>query len=75
MPKVKVSEIFALQNRLNEINRLNLEDIIFVDDQNEAIEIPHDIVDDFRFTGLNNTDFIISNFYKHGWDAGEEFKR
>jgi len=75
MPRIKVSEILALKKRQSEINSYNLEDIIFIDDEDKPFEIDHEIIDDFRFTGLNNIDFITSNFYKHGWDSGEKFSR
>ena len=61
---IKISEIIELKERLSEINRLNLSDIDFIDYDNTLIKIEPSIIEDFKFTGLNNTDFIWSGFYK-----------
>lgn len=63
---VKISEITAITNRLREINSVNLSDIIFVDDSGNTIEIEKEYIDEFKFIGLNNVDFITSEFYKKG---------
>ena len=66
--KVKISEIIEINKRLNEINRLSLDEIEFLDDEGNNVEIDETIMSDFKFTGLNNTDFIFSGFYQTGFD-------
>ena len=52
-----------------EINNEKLTDILFVDDKgNNAVKCSEKEIEDFRFGGLNNTDFITSGFYLTGWD-------
>ncbi len=63
----KVSEIIKLKERLYEINQQPLESIDFLDDNGNRIEIDKRHVHDFKFTGLNNSDFIATNFYKEGF--------
>ena len=67
--KIKISEIIELRNRLKEINSQPLGTIDFLDDEGNVVEIHKDIVDDFAYTGLNNCDFITSNFYKTGFNS------
>lgn len=65
---IKISEIIALRNRINEICSLNLTDINFIDDDGNKIDIDTKIIEEFKYTGLNNTDFIVSGFYKNGFN-------
>lgn len=67
--KIKISEIIELRNRLKEINSQPLDTIDFLDDEGNVVEIHKDIVDDFAYTGLNNCDFITSDFYKYGFNS------
>jgi hypothetical protein len=63
---VSIEEILELRERLREINALPLDDITFIEN-GEELEIDKTIVADFKFTGLNNCDFITTNFYKVGF--------
>jgi hypothetical protein len=65
--KVKISEILELKRRMIDINMEILEDIEFLDDNGNKLEIDKNIIDEFKFTGLNNMDFISSGFYKEGF--------
>ena len=69
MEKIRISiqEIESLQKRMTEINEPNLSDIEFTDN-GEIVEIDPKILSDYKFTGLNNMDFINSGFYKTGFD-------
>lgn len=66
--KVRISEIWDMVNRQREINRQDLTNIDFVDDNGKVIKVDKKIVDEFRFCGLNNCDFITSEFYKTGFE-------
>lgn len=61
--KISVFEIKQLIKRLNQINKLNIDDIDFIDNDGDVIEINQQIIDDFKFTGLNTFDFIATDFY------------
>ncbi len=69
--QIRVSEILAIAKRQREINGRELTEIDFLDDSGNIIEVDEKIVDDFRFCGLSNTDFITSEFYLKGWDEGK----
>jgi hypothetical protein len=60
--KVEVSEIMYLAGRMATINKLDLDDIEFTV-EGKPVEIDPKTLEDFKFTGLNNTDFILSNAY------------
>ncbi len=65
---IKISEINQLFDRMSAINRIDLMEIEFVDDNGKIIQISQKIIEDFKYTGLNNVDFIITDFYKKGFD-------
>ncbi len=62
--KVNLQEIDDIIKRKDKINKLDLNDIEFIDYNGKIINISQKIKDDFKFTGLNNIDFITSNYYK-----------
>lgn len=61
--KVTVEEIRRIHERQTEINREKLSDIEFYEN-GKKLQISQDVIDSFDFTGLLNTDFIISGYYK-----------
>jgi hypothetical protein len=61
--RVDVERILALKAELREINNVDLKDIEFFQN-GEPLKISPLAVEDFRFIGMNNTDFITSGFYK-----------
>ena len=67
--KIEISEIEKLTERLREINRLNLQDIQWIDENGKISSISPELIDEFKFTGLNNVDFIMSGFFRWGWDV------
>ena len=66
--QIRVSEILDIAKRQREINGMELTEIDFLDENGNIIKVDEKIVEDFRFCGLNNTDFITSKFYLKGWD-------
>jgi hypothetical protein len=64
--KVSVSEILRVKEYLREINQANLEEIEFLDDSNNKIDINPKHYKDFKFIGLNNVDFIFFDIYING---------
>ncbi len=67
--QVKISEILELKKRIREINNTNLKKIEFLDDDGNVVEINPKFVEEFRFVGLSNCDFIETDFYKTGYDV------
>ena len=61
--RVDIESILEAKEILNIVNRLNLPDIVFYEND-KIVNIDIKKIDDFVFTGLNNTDFILSGFYK-----------
>lgn len=70
--QIRVSEIKELQNRLREINDNEIRNVDFLDDNGLPIQIDEKNIDDWKFTGLNITDFIDSDFYITGFTEREE---
>jgi hypothetical protein len=60
--KIRVKEIIDLNARIREINSVDLEDIEFLNDKDEVLYIKQENIDQWKFIGLNNTDFIGSTF-------------
>ena len=65
--KIRVSEILEIARRQREINSIELTEIDFLDENGNVIQVDEKIIDDFKFCGLNNTDFITTEFYKTGF--------
>ena len=66
--QIRVQEILDIAKRQREINGRELTEIDFLYENGNIIEVDKKIVEDFRFCGLNNTDFITSEFYLKGGD-------
>lgn len=64
---VKISEIIEICERRWQINNYNLNDIDFIDDNGEVLDIPKELRVEFGYTGLSLCDFITSGFYKGGY--------
>jgi|15BtaG_2_1085339.scaffolds.fasta_scaffold12301_3 hypothetical protein len=60
---IDFDEVRRLYNRLSEINRLDLSACRFIDNGKE-IEISPRVLEEFRFTGLNNADLVLTGFYE-----------
>lgn len=65
--KVNIERIRLLKAELAEINKAPLDKIDFYED-GVLLKINNKIIQDFQFTGLANIDFIMTDFYKHGFD-------
>jgi len=61
--KVAVEYIEWLQEERAKINRVALEEIEFYKN-GMKLDFSKEFLDDFSFTGLNNTDFVITGCYK-----------
>ena len=60
--KIDIEEIFEICERRKTINNLDLMDIEFCS-KGVPLNIDPKVVEEFSFTGLNNMDFITSNYY------------
>ncbi len=67
-PKVKIDieRIKALKKELSDFNKLRLQDIEFYEN-GKKLDIKSELVKEFEFIGLNNVDFIMTEFYKEGF--------
>ncbi len=61
--RVDIEHVRKIQKERMEINSILLEEIEWYED-GKKLDIDKSVIDDFLFTGLNNTDFIISEMYK-----------
>ncbi len=61
--RVDVEEVLKLKARLREINKIPLQDVQWYEN-GQALDIPQEVVEDFRFTGLSNGCFIDCEAYK-----------
>jgi len=62
--RVDIERIKALKEELQTINEIDLNDIKFFENGAE-LQIDKKTRDEFKFCGLNNTDFITSGFFKN----------
>lgn len=63
---VEISEIEEISKRLREINSHPLDKIAFLDKDGKPIVIEEELIKKFKFTGLNNVDFVLTGFYQSG---------
>ena len=61
--QIAIEYIRWIQEERAKINREKLENIEFFEN-GMKLDIPQKVYDDFKFIGLNNIDFIWSDFYK-----------
>ncbi len=69
--KINIEVIEYIQKVRCLINSISLDKIEFYKD-GKKLEFDSKIIDDFKFTGLNNIDFILTGYYK---DNNEEIKK
>lgn len=55
--QVHVEKVLDLKRQLREINSIDLKEITWLKN-GKKIEVPINDIEDFRFTGLNNTEFV-----------------
>ena len=61
MRRVAAEEVMRIQRERHAINELNFRDIIWTY-QGQPIDIPVQTLDEFEICGLNNVDFVTSNY-------------
>lgn len=61
--RVDIEEILALKARLREINSIPLEDIEWYEN-GQLVTVSPDVVNEYKFVGMGNDWFILSNAYK-----------
>ena len=61
MIKIKIEEVEELVQKLRNINELYIRDIIWTKND-KIVEYPEEMINEFVFTGLSNSDFICSDF-------------
>lgn len=61
--QIAIEDIYEIHAKRVEINRLSLDEIEWTYD-GKVINIDTDTIREFAFTGLNNFDFILSNYYE-----------
>ena len=59
---VDIERIHALKAELNKINSVDIADITFMEN-GEPVKIDADLLEKWRFVGLNNADFISTDYY------------
>jgi hypothetical protein len=57
MMQVHIEKVLDLKRQLREINSVDLKEIVWLK-EGKAVECLQVDIDDWRFTGLNNTDFV-----------------
>lgn len=61
MVEIAVEEVMRISNERRTINKINFRDIVWTY-QGKPLNIQKQLLDDFELIGLNNMDFITSNF-------------
>ena len=62
--KIKISDIFAHQNWRQNILSKDFDELEFIDNNGEPIICSELIKNEWKYSGLNNIDFITSGFYE-----------
>ena len=61
---VNVDEVIRLKERLKKINNLEIDKIMFVDDDGFKIEVKEKDIEEWKFSGLNISDFVMFKLSK-----------
>lgn len=64
--KVDIEHIKYLKSEFKKINKVPLEKIEFYE-KSKLLKIDKSLIEEFKFVGLNNVDFILTEYYKYGW--------
>jgi hypothetical protein len=62
--KINVEDIYRNQAQRRTWNVPRLEDIEFYKD-GELVPVPKEVLEDWKFMGLNNEDFVTNNFLRN----------
>lgn len=71
---VKVSYILDIEDKRQQINKIPFKDLKLLDDNGMEIFVDEHIRQQWRFTGLNNTDYVSTCFYKQGFMGSDSSK-
>jgi hypothetical protein len=63
--RVSMEEVRNLKERLSEINSIPFKSIVWLENGNEVF-FSDSIKEEYMFTGLNNADFVMTEFWKEG---------
>lgn len=58
--EIKVSEVVELHKKIKAFNATPISEIVFLDDTGNRLDVSLKTLDNWRFTGLNNMDFVIN---------------
>lgn len=61
--RVDIEHVRKIQAERMKINKLNFDDIEWYED-GKKVKVSSKVCEDFKFTGLNNIDFITAEIYK-----------
>lgn len=62
--QISIKDIRKSKEFLSHVNSFNLEDIQFLDEFGQPIEIDPETLEEWKFIGLNNTDFVMMEMFK-----------
>ena len=65
MYRVDIEYVEWLKSELRKINALDIDKIDFYEDD-AMLDIPKSAIEEFKFCGLNNCDFVTGKMYKGG---------
>ena len=63
--RVDLEKIKAAQDIIDNFNALDLKHVEFFEN-NEQIDVPIEFIERYKFTELNNRDFLLMDIYKDG---------
>ena len=61
---ISIVELLGMEERRKQINAIPLEDIEWIGEDGKAFLPAKGVVDEWRFMGMSNIQFIITGFYK-----------
>lgn len=56
--KVNADEVRRHREALRKVNRIPIESIQWVNDKGKTLPFPQEVIDNWAYTGLNNSDFV-----------------
>ncbi len=60
---IDIKKVLELEKEIRKINAIPFDQIVWMKNM-VSISTPQEVIDNFKFTGLNNMDFITSGYYK-----------
>lgn len=67
--RVNIEDVRDIEKARSKINRPDFKQIEWYED-GKKLDIDPKILDDYEYTGLNNMDFITSDFFRNGFNSG-----